>query len=332
MSLTMSNTASGCANLSAFSDILFSSSDFVVNHSATIFAVSLGLRVNTPAPLSTTYGTLPFSCCFYHTSTSESTSNGRNNKRKHNSTTHLSWDIVVENYGKPSDQCFCYCTWSSLKISTNQWPYLLTITAYEGWNQEQITITCFCYDAVTGSHPFGHLGLKSSDLQNQETKFQWVALRYAHLHNVQKPRSNLPLLESSTREIRGWILNSYSDHIWWLIAQLVSQLLYRKVILPKPLQFSWQGPFLHHPPSAKLLAKWDPTRVHLSIDPVVKDRVSTNNERRRKITLIISLTFIYTFTRTALAKEGLMGKPKTRIWDSSRPSRAAFFATSSEGQ
>jgi len=120
MSLTMSNTASGCSNLCVFSDILFSSSDFVVNHSATIFAVSLGLRVNTPAPLSTTYGTLPFSWSFYPTNILESTWNSRNNRRKPNLTTHLSWDIVVENYGKPSDQCFRYRTWSSPLINISK--------------------------------------------------------------------------------------------------------------------------------------------------------------------------------------------------------------------
>ena len=64
MSLTISNTAFGCASLSAFSDILFSSSDLVLNHSATSLAVSFELRVKTPAPLSTTYGTFPFSCDF----------------------------------------------------------------------------------------------------------------------------------------------------------------------------------------------------------------------------------------------------------------------------
>lgn len=62
MSLTISNTAFGCASLSAFSDILSSSSDLVLNHSATNRAVSFELRVKTPAPFSTTYGTFPFSC------------------------------------------------------------------------------------------------------------------------------------------------------------------------------------------------------------------------------------------------------------------------------
>ena len=61
ISLTISNTASGFASLRAFSDILLRSSLLVLNHSATILEVSLGLRVKTPAPLSTTNGTLPFS-------------------------------------------------------------------------------------------------------------------------------------------------------------------------------------------------------------------------------------------------------------------------------
>lgn len=39
-----------------------------------------------------------------------------------------------------------------------------------------------------------------------------------------------------------------------------------------------------------------------------------------------------TFDRIALQKEGLIGKPYTRVWDSSRPSSNALFATSSEGQ
>jgi len=115
---------------------------------------------------------------------------------------------------------------------------------------------------------------------------------YAHLHDVKKPRSNLPLLESSTREIQGWILNSYSDHIWWLTVRLVFLPLCRKVILPEPLQFSWQGPFLHHLPSAKLLARWDPIRVLLLIDPVWKDRVSSKNQRKRKTAPMMSLTCI----------------------------------------
>jgi len=34
--------------------------------------------------------------------------------------------------------------------------------------KEQIAITCFCFEAVTYSHPFGHLGLKYSNLQKQE--------------------------------------------------------------------------------------------------------------------------------------------------------------------
>lgn len=62
ISFTISNTAVGCASLSAFSDIVLSSLVLVLNHSATILAVSLGLRVKTPAPFSTTYGTFPFSC------------------------------------------------------------------------------------------------------------------------------------------------------------------------------------------------------------------------------------------------------------------------------
>ena len=61
MSRTMSKTASGCASLRAFCDVVWNCSVFVLNHSATILAVSLGLLVNTPAPLSTTYGTFPFS-------------------------------------------------------------------------------------------------------------------------------------------------------------------------------------------------------------------------------------------------------------------------------
>lgn len=54
MSRTMSKTASGWANFSAFSDILFSSSDSVPNQRATSEAVSFGLLEKTPAPLSTT--------------------------------------------------------------------------------------------------------------------------------------------------------------------------------------------------------------------------------------------------------------------------------------
>jgi len=33
----------------------------------------------------------------------------------------------------------------------------------------EIAITWFCYDAATDFNPFGHMGLKSSNLQKQET-------------------------------------------------------------------------------------------------------------------------------------------------------------------
>lgn len=39
-----------------------------------------------------------------------------------------------------------------------------------------------------------------------------------------------------------------------------------------------------------------------------------------------------TLERTERQKEGLIGNPKTRVWDSSRPSSNALFATSSDGQ
>lgn len=41
---------------------------------------------------------------------------------------------------------------------------------YEEGHKEQMAITYFCYDAVTGSHPFGHLGLKSSNLHKPRNK------------------------------------------------------------------------------------------------------------------------------------------------------------------
>lgn len=62
MSLTMSKTASGCASFSAFWDIFFSTSGSGPNQRATRLAVCFELLENTPAPLSTTYGTLPTSC------------------------------------------------------------------------------------------------------------------------------------------------------------------------------------------------------------------------------------------------------------------------------
>jgi len=55
--------------------------------------------------------------------------------------------------------------------------------------EDQIAITCFCYDAATYFDPFGHLGLKSSNLQKQEKiSVNGTLLCSSSFHVVQKPR------------------------------------------------------------------------------------------------------------------------------------------------
>jgi hypothetical protein len=52
-------------------------------------------------------------------------------------------------------------------------------------------------------------------------------------------------------------------------------------------------------------------------------------KERRSVAEQVNLQTLF---KTARQNNGLMGKPKTLIWEGSRPSIKAFFATSRDGQ